>query len=59
MPQSSKPNWKCRLDMHQFVDVNDDNPENRTSKHQECARCGKFKEIKEYGPTKGEHLGRG
>ena len=44
---------------HQFVDVNDDNPENRSSKHQECARCGKFKEIKEYGPTKGEHLAGG
>ena len=48
--------WKCQLGRHRYQLVNDDNPENRRSKHLECSRCLKLKEIKEYTPTDGKWM---
>jgi hypothetical protein len=48
--------WQCTIGWHHYKMVNDDNPEYLKSKHKECVRCGRFKEIQEYSPTKGEHL---
>ena len=56
---TSGKNWHCRLGLHHFALVNDNNPELLKSKHEECVRCGKFKEIKEYTPTQGQHLAGG
>lgn len=50
-------NWKCRIWLHTYSVVGDDNPENRRAAHRECERCGAIKEIKDYEPAK--YLGRG
>jgi hypothetical protein len=48
--------WKCRLHLHHYAVVNDDNPEFRASTHKECTRCLKFKEIADYEPTSGAYM---
>lgn len=54
---STEKIWTCALGLHRFRLVNDDNPENRRSKHKECTRCGQVRDIKEYGTTDGRYLG--
>jgi hypothetical protein len=44
--------WRCRLGRHRWTMIGDDNPENRRSMHLSCLRCGRNKDIDEYGPPR-------
>ena len=57
-PLAGGRRWVCRLGKHQYVLVNDDNPENRRNMHKECILCDKVKDTKDYQPTDGRWMGR-
>ncbi|MGS0683659.1 hypothetical protein ACVBEQ_00655 [Nakamurella sp. GG22] len=41
--------WRCRLRLHHYLPVQDDNPEMRGRAYLRCDRCGKPKDPPEYG----------
>ncbi len=41
--------WRCRLGLHRYLPVQDDNPEMRGRAYLRCDLCGKPKDPPEYG----------
>ncbi|MET3807538.1 hypothetical protein ABIB25_004564 [Nakamurella sp. UYEF19] len=52
-------NWRCRIGLHHYVVVSDDNAENQKAFHLECTRCLKLKDTKEYEPSDGKYMSGG
>ena len=46
---TSARDWRCRLGLHHYHPVQDDNPEMRGRAYLRCDRCGKPKDPPEYG----------
>ncbi|HYN71941.1 MAG TPA: hypothetical protein VES60_05515 [Nakamurella sp.] len=49
--------WRCRVGLHHYVGVQDDNPEIRGQAYLKCTRCGKPKDPPRYGPMPPTVLG--